>query len=176
MRIAEFAKKLGIQTCLEFRSELLAPEERIRAYCLENKCGSYGNNYMCPPNIGSLEEIRVRLKKFQRGVLLQYSRDIDVKGNRKGVIKTKLDFHEKILEIEEYLKSSGTSEVLGLIGGSCGLCDVCRAKVNEPCLYPDKARPSLEAIGVDVLTLLDKLSLDNKFHEDRITWTGCVLY
>ena len=107
MRVVEFASHLGIQTCLEFRSEILVPEERIRAFCLENKCGNYGNNYMCPPYVGSLEEIRIRLKKFQRGVLLQYARSLDVRGDREGVRQTKVDFHNKILEVEESLRGTG---------------------------------------------------------------------
>ena len=175
MRVVEFASQLGIQTCLEFRSEILAPEERIRAFCLENKCGNYGNNYMCPPYVGSLEEIRIKLKKFQRGVLLQYAKSLYVRDNIEGVRQTKIDFHNKILQIEEFLRERGINQVWGMIGGSCGLCDICGAKIGEPCLYPDKARMSLEAIAIDVLGLLDKFGLDSKFHADKITWTGCIL-
>ncbi len=100
----------------------------------------------------------------------------DGDGDRKGVIQTKIDFHNKILQIEEFLTERRMNQVWGMSGGSCGLCHICRARMGEPCLYPDKARSSLEAIAVDVLALLDKLGLDNKFYADRITWTGCVLF
>jgi predicted metal-binding protein len=176
MRIADFVRQLGIETCLEFGSEILIPEERIRAFCLENKCGNYGGNYMCPPYVGSLEEIRVKLQKFQHGVLLQYSKSLDVKGNKEDVRQTKVDFHNKILQIEEFLSGTRVDRAWGLIGGSCGLCDTCKATVSEPCLYPDKARTSLEAIGVDVLGLLDRFGLDSQFHIDKITWTGCIIF
>jgi predicted metal-binding protein len=175
MRVAEFARQLGIDICLEFGSEILAPEERIRAFCLENKCGEYGSNYMCPPYVGSLDGIRIKLKEFQRGVLLQYARSLDVRGDREGVRQTKIDFHNKILRIEEFLRERGINQVWGMIGGSCGLCDVCRAKVDEPCLYPDEARTSLEAIAVDVIRLLNKFCLDSEFRPDKIAWTGCIL-
>ncbi len=176
MGVAEFVRQLGIETCFEFDSEIVVPEDRIRAFCLENKCGNYRNNYMCPPYVGSLEEIRIKLKKFQRGALLQYAKSLDVRGDREGVGQTKIDFHNKILRIEEFLRERGINQVWGMIGGSCGLCDICRAKVGEPCLYPDKARMSLEAIAVDVIGLLDKFGLDSKFHADKITWTGCILF
>lgn len=176
MRVVEFARQLGIETCLEFASEILVPEERIRAFCIENKCKNYGNNYTCPPYVGSLEDIRIKLGKFQHGLLLQYSKDIDVRGNREGVIQTKIDFHNKILQMEEFLRKKGIDPVWGMIGGNCGLCDICQAKSNEPCLYPDKARMSLEAIAVDVVGLLDKFGLDSEFHADKITWTGCILF
>ncbi len=176
MRFEELARQLGIETCREISPDILIPEERIRAYCSENKCGNYGNNYTCPPYAGSLEEIRAKLKGFEKGWLLQYTRDIDVKGDREGVIRTRTDFHHKILRLEELLKERGVNRVWGMIGGNCGLCDTCRAQSNEPCLYPDRARMSLEAIGVDVLGLLDSSGLDSRFHTDRITWTGCILY
>ena len=44
------ARESGIETCVEFEADLLVPEERIREYCYENKCGNYRNNYMCPPH------------------------------------------------------------------------------------------------------------------------------
>jgi predicted metal-binding protein len=167
----KFAKELGIEVCLEFNPEMLVPEEKIRGLCRENKCGSFKNNYTCPPYIGTVEEISAKLKKFDKGLLFQYSREIDVKNNRPGVIQTKLDFHEKILRIEQYLQEQGISPVWGMIGGNCGLCDVCKAGANEPCLFPEKARMSLEAAAVDVIALLDKFGLDSDFHDDKITWT-----
>lgn len=175
MRVEEFARQLGIETCLEFGSDVLVPEERIRAFCLENKCGNYCRNYMCPPYTGSVEEIRMRLKKFKRGVLLQYAKSVDIRGDREGIIQTKVDFHNKILQIEEFLRERGINQVWGMIGGSCELCHVCKAGAGEPCPYPDKARTSLEAAAIDVLALLDKLGLDSGFCTDKITWTGCIL-
>ena len=176
MSILEFARQLGIETCVEFGPELLVPEQRIRELCIENKCGNYGNNYMCPPRVGSIGELMAWLTKFHRGVLCQYSKPLDLRNDREGVKRTKIDFHHKILRLEEFLESEGIKPVWGMIGGSCELCEVCRAKFGEPCPYPDKARMSLESIAIDVLSFLDKFGLDNKFHADRITWTGCILF
>ena len=176
IRLKQFAGQLGIETFLEFSSGLLVPESRIRDLCRENKCGNYRANYMCPPRIGSLSEIEARLSKFTRGILLQYSRPLAVSIDKKGVGQTKVDFHRKILQLEERLRNEGIDEVWGMIGGSCGLCEVCAMRLGAPCLYPNEARTSLEAIGVDVLAFLATFGLDNKFHPDRITWTGSLLY
>lgn len=176
IEFVEFTHRLGIDTCLEFAPQIMIPEERIRGFCRENKCGHYGNSYMCPPYVGSLEEIKVRLKRFRRGLLLQYVKDIDVRGDKEGVRRTKIDFHRKILQMEKFLKKEGIDEMWGIIGGNCELCDICGAKNNEPCLYPDKARTSLEGIGIDVLGLLDTFNLDTNFYTDKIMWTGCILF
>jgi len=174
--VLEFARQLGIETCLEFSSGLLVPEQRIRKLCFENKCGNYRNHYMCPPYVGSIGEIKARLKKFQRGVLLQYSKSLDVRNDNESLKQSKIDFHNKILQLEEFLRNEGIKHVWGMIGGSCELCEVCGAKLGEPCPYPDKARTSLESIAIDVSALLDKFGWDSKFHPDKITWTGCILY
>ncbi|MGB2884121.1 MAG: DUF2284 domain-containing protein [Dehalococcoidia bacterium] len=170
------ARESGIETCVEFEADLLVPEERIREYCYENKCGNYRNNYMCPPHVGSIEEIRARLSTFRRGVLLQYSKPVDVRNDIVGVRQTKVDFHRKILRLEAVLKEEGVDGVWGMIGGSCALCEVCKAEFDEPCPFPDEARASLESIGINVLALLERFGLDNKFRPDRITWTGCILF
>jgi len=175
-KIKEYSKKLGIDICVEIQPAVLVPEERIRSYCEENKCGSYGRNYTCPPNVGSLDEIRERIKKYGHGYLFQYSRELDLKKDLKKLLKSKDDFHNMILKVEDYTKKEGIEDVWGLIGGNCGLCDTCAIQKDKPCRHPDKARMSLEAIGIDVVNLLDTLGLDSNFHQDRITWTGCILY
>lgn len=174
--VLEQARKLGFDLCLEFDPALLVPEERIRAYCIENRCGSYDANHMCPPRVASLDEAKAALQDFTRAFLLQYSRKVDVASDWESVIETKLGFHRLILRLERRLRKRGLTELWGLIGGNCELCRTCTAVEGKTCRHPEKARTSLEAIGVDVVGLLGKLGLDGKFHSDRITWTGCVLF
>jgi len=176
VRVANFARQLGIETCYEFDANVLVPTERIRAFCQQNKCGDYGNNYMCPPNVGTLEEMSLKLKEFNSGLLLRYSKSLNVRGDREGVRQTKVDFHNKILQIEGFLGKGESDRIWGMIGGSCGLCDICGVRISEPCPYPDRARTSPEAIGIDVEWLLGKFGLDGGFYKDRVTWTGCILY
>ena len=64
MSIEDFSCKLGIDVCVGINPDVLVPEERIRAYCEENKCGSYGRNYTCPPHAGELDEIREKLRFY----------------------------------------------------------------------------------------------------------------
>jgi len=173
--VEEQARKLGLDLRLEFDPALLVPAERIRSYCIQNRCGSYNANHMCPPRVGSLEEVEAALQGFSQGVLMQLSRPMDVANDREGVIRTKLEFHRLMLRLERRLKKRGVAHLWGLIGGNCELCRTCTAVEDKPCRHPEKARTSLEAIGVDVVGLLERLGLDGRFHTDRITWTGCIL-
>jgi predicted metal-binding protein len=170
------AHELGIETCAEFDTFLLKPEQRIRDFCYENKCGKFKNHYMCPPYVGSLSSIEEKLLEFRKGIILQYSRPLDVKNDIEGLIRSKLEFHEKILALELYADECGKPRPLGMIGGSCDLCATCKAVTKEPCPYPVKARMSLESIAIDVMALLDRLKLESEFRPDRIKWTGCLLF
>ncbi|MDD5127704.1 MAG: DUF2284 domain-containing protein [Dehalococcoidales bacterium] len=174
--IIEYSKRLGISFARAFPPGLLIPQERVRGYCRENKCGSYNRNYSCPPSIGTLEEIRERLGQFQQGIILQYSQPAVIEKGNRELQKTKIDFHLKILKLEEFLKKTGAENVMGMPGGSCGLCRTCRAVESRPCRHPGRMRFSLEAAGIDVLGLLAQLGMDNRFYPDKINWTGCVLY
>ena len=155
---------------------MLVPEQRIRDLCLENKCGNYDRHLMCPPRIGSIEDIGARLHSFRRGLLLQYSRALDVSRDSEGLRRSKVYFHTGILQLEELLRRQGLRRVWGLIGGPCELCDVCLQQPDRPCPYPDKARICFTAIAVDILTFLNRLGLDNAFHAHKITWTGSILF
>ena len=170
------ARELGIETCVPFEAFLLKPEQRIRDLCFENKCGKFKNHYMCPPCVGSLASIEDKLTEFRKGILLQYSKPLDVKNDAAGLIRSKLEFHEKVLALEHYADECGLPRALGMIGGSCELCETCKAATREPCPYPAKARMSLESLAVDVMALLDHLKLDSEFRPDRIKWTGCLLF
>ena len=175
-RLIARARELGIETCVEFEAFLLKPEQRIRDLCYDNKCGKFKNHYMCPPYVGSIKSIEEKLLEFRKGILLQYSKPLDVKNDSEGLTQSKLEFHEKILALEHYADRCGLPRALGLIGGSCELCSVCKAVTKEPCPYPAKARMSLESIAIDVMALLKHPGLESEFRPDRIKWTGCVMF
>jgi predicted metal-binding protein len=78
--------------------------------------------------------------------------------------------------MEKFLAKQGIENVWGMAGGNCCLCKTCSAVTNEPCRHLDKSRTSLEAAGIDLMALQRKLGLDNAFYDDRVTWTGCLLY
>ncbi len=176
MDLCEFASQKGFQVCRDFDPVLLVPEERVRSYCTNNRCGNYGKNYMCPPLAPPLEEVKDKLLRFNRAVLVQQTVNLNVKRDWKIIKRSMTDFHNKILDLEKFLKVTGIKETWGIIAGTCGLCEICSVGKNKPCIHPDKARSSIEALGIDVGVLLKTLNLDAQFHSDKVTWTGCVLY
>ena len=129
------------------------------------------------PSERSLDyEVKATLKNFHHGILLRQTVNLNIKRDWKLMKPSLLDFNNNILRVEDYLKENGIKDVWGIAAGTCTLCDVCGARTNTPCVHPDKARSSVEALGIDVALLLRSLGLDYQFHADKVTWTGCVIY
>ena len=176
MGLIEYARGLGLEAHAELSPADFVPSDEIRIYCERNNCGHYGNNYMCPPYIGTLDEIAGQLDDYYSCLLLRYSQPLDVKNDKEGLKRTRLEFHNKVLQVEQYLRDQGIADIWGLSGGNCSLCETCAVVSGKKCVFPDRARTSLEAIGIKVSEILNKAGLDAGFHPDRITWTGCVFF
>ena len=59
-----------------FRAELVKVEDistdaSFRSLCASNACGNYGKNYMCPPDIGSIEELMQELRTYETALVYQ---------------------------------------------------------------------------------------------------------
>ena len=168
--------KFNLKNLIEINPKILKPKKQIRELCFENKCDNFKQNYMCPPAIGSIDELTKKISFFNKGFLFQFEEFFDAK-NLGKLIESKLKFHDKVLSIEKTIKTEiKPKTVWGFIAGNCELCKPCKIVLNKPCPHKEKARTSLEAIGIDVLLLLKNFSIDNNFYKDKVIWTGAVLY
>ena len=52
------AFKAGIVEASEIKTDAY-----FRKMCSDNICGNYGRSYMCPPDIGPIDELMARVKK-----------------------------------------------------------------------------------------------------------------
>ena len=63
----------------------------------------------------------------------------------------KLKLHHIVNKVEAKAFSMGYRFSAGFIAGSCRLCARCvTVDSDEPCRHPFMARPSMEAMGIDV--------------------------
>jgi predicted metal-binding protein len=89
--------------------------------------------------------------------------------------KTKL--YEIVGKLEASCLEKGYYFAAGLVAGSCTLCDECVGIGSGlPCRHPFQARPSMEAMGIDVMATVEKAGLHLSFAQDRgRSWVGLVL-
>ena len=104
-------------------------------------CDGYGLTLVCPPYTPTHQQMREVLDSYKRAVLIHFTPEAEVKAT--------------IVELERDIFLSGAWKVLGLGTGSCSLCKDCNL-VKQQCRYPENARPSMEACGIDVFTTVKK--------------------
>ena len=142
--ILKLAKEKGA-----INSKLLSPDKIVVAEWVSWKCRfgcpSYGKFFMCPPHAPTPEQTRALLKDYDSALLLQYT--------------STQDYHNLLLDLERESFLRGFYKALGLSAGSCRLCDMCNIS-NGSCMNPVKARPSMEACGIDVFGTARKAGLE----------------
>ena len=91
------------------------------------------------------------------------------------------DAQEKLNAIVSHIESAGIAQgypfVAGLGAGSCQLCDECVAAGSGlPCRHPFRARPSMEALGINVVATATNAGIPLNFVPNgRKSWLGLIL-
>ncbi len=127
-------KALGFAQAAPISPNQIPVKPWVRQKCATG-CARYGRSLQCPPHSPDEARMQAILSSYERAILLQ--------GEPPGK-----EFHQKLLAAERLCFLAGHHKALAFGAGPCTLCDQCGP--NRPCLQPDKARPALEACGVDV--------------------------
>lgn len=175
-KLKKFAYNKGISRAEEINIKDIIISEKVREACIANKCGKYGQNLMCPPYVGEIDDFRKELKEFRVGILFLITDTINNPENINEFYESAIKLHKIMLEIEAKSTELGYKKKKTLIGGNCKLCSPCNAELGKKrCEYPDKARPSLEAVGISVINTCKTKGIDIKFKKDEVTWVGLLM-
>lgn len=179
-KVIDTLKKKGASEVKIIKASDVVVDERVRLKCQVPVCDSYGKNFMCPPYLPSVADFRAALARYDRALLVQLSVPLHKKpkGKTKDIFDPSRVLHELINLGERLCFEAGYRFATGLIGGTCRLCETCI--VMEPeghCRHPFRARPSMEAMGIDVIGTLEKVGLPRlRFPvQEKVVWTGLIL-
>ncbi|HOF05711.1 MAG TPA: DUF2284 domain-containing protein [Syntrophales bacterium] len=173
-------KGKGATTVRVVSADRIVVDERVRLKCRVPICDSYDRNLMCPPFVMSVAEFRQTLDRYEEALILQVEAEIaGLNGLRphEDVYAPAGRLHELVNLAEKEAFMAGFRFAAGLIGGCCRLCAVCvAAEGGTNCRFPFRARPSLEAMGIDVAATLANVGLPLAFPvQGRVVWTGLIL-
>jgi predicted metal-binding protein len=126
------ASELGAKSAKRVNPADVVTDDWVRWKC-QFGCSGYGSSLVCPPYTPKPEETRRMLAGYRLGILFECDR---------GQAKRIAAALERDIFLLDYYKA------FGLGAGPCRLCSDCA--LEEGCRYPDEARPSMEACGIDV--------------------------
>ena len=161
-RYCQYALKLGADEARVVDASRIPVEDAVAFKCRVPRCFGYNNCAECPPHAPKPTEIRQLLKGYSHGLLFVHrvnsellKRDRNDK-ERKAAFRSILDIVSKLESAAFY---DGHYLAVGFSAGSCfsSLCDPklgCQVLKGEKCRFPLKARPSMEAVGLDVYNLI----------------------
>ena len=112
MDFIEEAKKLGFSDAAVMKTDKLVFVPEYRVFCEENACGNYDKNPACPPESGTVEEMKERALDYENTLVLQTTQDrlMDYR-------KAKLAHNKLTEQLSEKMKECGKTDILIMSAG-----------------------------------------------------------
>jgi predicted metal-binding protein len=147
----------------------------VRDLCEMNSCGHYAKTWACPPGVGTLEECREKIMKFQNAFVFTTKHDLEDSYDFEGMMEGKAHHDDICDAVTEYFKSIYHGDALILSGESCSRCSKCTYP-DAPCRFPEKLSPSIESYGVEVNRLAKIVNVNYINGANTVTYFGCILF
>lgn len=155
-RLLETALDLGFANAALIDTKDLVFMPAFRPLCEENLCGKYGVNYACPPDCGTVEEMRQKALRWPRALVMQSMWDIEDPLDD-GLIKPAKGQHNRLTR--ELITQVGEPGLM--IGASgCSLCTPCAITEGKPCRFPDLQYSCMSAYCIFVQELAERCGLE----------------
>ena len=173
-RYKQQAIELGAAQAEVIPARWVQVDERVRLKCYVPRCYNYGQSACCPPYTPEPEFMRRALSRFSWAVLFRSNvapiEDFtDITRYSPHGAKHDRQTMEIVGKIELWAFADGYYLAVGFSSGGCKttLCGgmLCQALDSGRCRFPLKARPSMEAVGIDVYGLAAKVG-----------WEICPIY
>ncbi|MBU5270469.1 DUF2284 domain-containing protein [Clostridium cochlearium] len=174
--ILEDIIKFGAQYAKSFELQDVEFDNKIRNYCKENLCGHYGTNWMCPPGVGEIEDLKKEVMKFKKGIIYQTIHPVKNIRDRKETDVIRDRHNNFTRELTENLREKYSNlEFFPMGAGPCELCTTCGYLKGEKCIYPQKSISSAEAYGINLGSLLKSCGLEFNYSDDTLAYVGVLL-
>ena len=127
------AKALGAASARVVSASTIATAPWVRLKC-QYGCDGYGSSLCCPPHTPTPGETRQVIDSYERAILFEAGR------------------HEPAKIVVQLEREAFLAGYYKAFGFGAGPCDLCRAACTfeTGCRHPERARPSMEACGIDV--------------------------
>jgi predicted metal-binding protein len=162
--------------------EKIVIEDRVVLKC-QLGCEKYGKTLACPPYAPSPEKFRKIVSEYRYALFMKFRTHaggdeelIKYLGNTNGMsvsrdMRTKVEqfwsawnedmkkLLKVVLELEKVAAKKGYPLAIGLVSGSCLLCEECAVEKGT-CVHPAMKRFSEEGVGVNVKATAEKAGIE----------------
>lgn len=173
--IAE-ALSLGAFKANVIEAKEIKTDKVFRNMCASNSCGMYGKCYMCPPDVGEIDELMAQVGEYDYALVYQTVTELEDSFDFEGMVKAKKKTYPLAQSLRKVFADMNITKVIHLGAGGCGVCETCAKREEEPCRFPEKAMPSLEAYGVNVSELAKASGMKYINGQDTVTYFGADLF
>jgi predicted metal-binding protein len=136
-------------------------EDDIILFCKDPLCDSYGQSIHCPPHAMAPQSMRAVIGNYQKALIFKLELPSE------QLLDESCNLHFKKIfriaaKLEQAALAAGYTESSGYAAGSCKpvFCPSykCQAlRDGTSCRYPAEARPSMEAVGINVFKLYENV-------------------
>lgn len=158
----DLALDSGASKAKAINTSTIPVDERVTAKCRLPRCFGYGTSANCPPHSHKPDEMRRLIDRYKWAVLFTKEHPVELMMRERTDPERTAAF-QAVSNIACKLESAafydGRYFAFGLGAGSCksafcGVHKTCQALEGGACRHPGKARPSMEAVGIDVYQLV----------------------
>lgn len=171
--LLRLAEKIGFSHVGEWKTENLRFLPEVREMCAADRCRNYGKSWTCPPYCGTLEEISARAAQYKRGILVQTTGIMEDDFDIECMMETEQRQKECFFRLVEEVRTRYPN-CLPMSSGACAVCKTCTCP-DEPCRFPARAIPSMEAYGLVVSEVCEGAGMPYYYGSKTITYTSCIL-
>ena len=184
----ELALELGASEAAIIPASDVTIDERVRLKCVVPRCLRAGETPNCPPYVPDLDLVRRALSRFSWALLFKCDVEpIENYSPERGVTREEkrrtLSFHQRsgevVYALERQAYKDGYHLATGFGGGSCKdyLCQgmICQFLDSGRCRFPHRSRPAMEAMGIDVISMINKVGWEAYALLDDLSQVPCAI-
>ena len=172
-KLMDMARAEGFETVAELDVGTLKFLPEVRDMCTSDRCRSFGRSWSCPPACGSLEEISAKCRGYTRGIIVQTVGRRDDEFDFESITRVNELNKARFARLADAYAAAG-ADCYPMGSGACTICSKCTYP-DAPCRFEGKLFPSIEACGISVYELTQKLGMKYINGENTVTYFTLLL-
>ncbi len=173
--IVKLALETGFFKAQVVETDKIVFDEKFRPYCEDNFCGQYGINYSCPPVCGTVEEMKNRVLKHKKALVLMTRWEIPTLTDSVKLKQGKQKHNAYTVKLIDKLKEEGHQGFM-IGAGGCNLCSPCALKEGKPCANPEKRYSCMSAYCIFVKDIATKCNMEYDYKDGLLSYFGMYVF